>query len=84
VLARRHDDAEPSAGVYIDVRINTALADESEIGQALEQGRPDFRPLAYQHQDFSVAETLRKGVGVLVVVVPDRDVVSRELAEARQ
>ena len=42
VLVRRHDDAEPRAGLDVDVRIDAALADELELGQALEQRRADL------------------------------------------
>ena len=42
VLARRDDDAEPRAGVDVDVRIDAALADQPELGQPLEQRRADL------------------------------------------
>ena len=77
-------DAEPRAGIDVDMRIDAALADELELGQALEQGRADLRALAEQHQRFGVAQSPGQRVGVLHVIVPDRDVVAVELAKARQ
>ena len=82
MLARRHDDAEPGAGVDVDVRIDAALADQLQLRQPLQQRRADLRALADQHQRFGVAQPLGERIDVLDVIVPDRDVVSRELAEA--
>ncbi len=84
VLARGDDDAEARAGVDIDVRIDAALADQLELGQALEQRRADLGPLADQHQRFGIAQPFRQRVNVLHMVVPDGNVLSRELAEAGQ
>ena len=84
MLARRHDDAEPRAGVDVDVRIDAALADQLELGQPLEQRRANLRPLADQHQRFGIAQPFGQRVDVLDVIVPDRDVMSGELAEAGQ
>ena len=84
MLARRDDDAEPRAGVDVDVRVDAALADQPEIGQALEQGRADLRALADQHQRLGVAQPLRERIDVLHMIVPDRDLVAVELAKARQ
>ena len=82
MLARRHDDAEPRAGVDIDMRIDAALADQPQLRQPLQQRRADLRALADQHQRLGVAQPLRQRVDVLDVIVPDRDVVAGELAEA--
>ena len=82
VLARRHDHAEPRAGVDVDVRIDAALADQPQLGQPLEQRRADLRALADQHQRLGVVQALGQRVDVLDVVVPDRDVVARELARS--
>src|SRR6185437_15224402 len=68
----------------IDMRIDAALADEAEIGQALEQGRADLRPLADQHQRLGIAQAPRQRFNVLDVIVPDGDVVPVELGEAGQ
>ena len=84
VLVRRHDDAEPRAGVDVDVRIDAALADQPQLRQALEQRRADLRALADQHQRLGVAQALGERVDVLDVIVPDRDVVAVELPEAGQ
>ena len=82
MLVRRHDHAEPRAGVDVDVRIDAALADQPELGQALEQRRADLRALADQHQRLGVLQPLGQHVDVLDVVVPDRDVVAGELARS--
>src|SRR5262249_36260821 len=68
----------------VDVRIDAALADQPEPGQALEQGLPDLRALADQHQRLDVREAPGERVGVLDVVVPHRDIVALEPAEARE
>ena len=54
MLVRRQDDAESRAGIDVDVRIDAALADELEPGQALEQGCADLGALADQHQRLGV------------------------------
>jgi hypothetical protein len=82
VLARRHDDAETRTGLDVDVRIDAALADEFELGQPFEQRRSNGRALADEHQAFGVLEPRRERVGILHVVVPDRNLVSLELLEA--
>ena len=82
MLARRHDHAEPGAGVDVDMRIDAALADELQIAQSLEQRRADLGPLPDQHQHLGVAQAMRQRVDVLDVIVPDRDVVALELLEA--
>ena len=84
MLARRHDDAAPRAGVDVDMRIDAALADQPELRQALEQRRADLRAFADQHQRLGVAQALGQGVDILDVIVPDRHVVAGELAEAGQ
>ncbi len=82
MLARGDDDAEPRAGVDVDMRIDAALADQLQLWQSLQQRRADLRALADQHQRFGVAQPLRQHVDVLDVIVPDRHVVAVELPEA--
>lgn len=82
MLARRHDHAQPGAGVDVDVGIDAALADEFEVAQALEQWRANFRSFAYEHQDLGVLQTVCKRIGILDVIIPDGHVVPRELGEA--
>jgi DNA-binding NtrC family response regulator len=82
VLARRHDDAEARTGLGVDVRIDAALAYELEPGQALEQGGLNCRALADEHEAFGVLQARSEHVGVLHVVVPDRNLVTLELLEA--
>ena len=82
--ARRHHDALLGAGVDVDVRIDAALADQLELGQLGEQRRADAGALADQDQRLGVLQPLGQRVGVLEMVVPDRDVVAVELLEAGQ
>src|SRR5439155_19169426 len=79
-----HGDAEPRAGVDIDVRIDAALADELQLRQPLEERRADLGALADQHQRLHILQPRGERVGVLQVVVPDLHVVRRELAEGCQ
>ena len=55
-------DAEPRAGVDVDMRVDAALADQAQLGQALEQRRADLGALADQHQHFGVAQPLGERV----------------------
>src|SRR5262245_37115116 len=82
MLARGDDDAAARTGLDVDVRIDAALADELELGQAFEQVGLNSRALADEHQAFGVLEPRRQRIGLLHVVVPDRNLVPRELAEA--
>ena len=82
MLARRHDDTAAGTGLDVDVRIDAALADESEPGQAFEQRRSNGRALADEHQAFGVLEPRRQRVCILHVVVPDRDLMTLEPLEA--
>jgi hypothetical protein len=83
-IRRRDDDAEPRAGVDVDVREDAALADESQRREPLEQRCPNRRALADQHERLAVAQPLRERLELLHVVVVDRDVVGRQLREARE
>src|SRR5262249_15714554 len=82
VPARRHGDAEARTGRDVDVRIDAALADELEAGQAFEQFGLNPRAFADEHQTFGILEPRRKRIGILHVVVKDRNLVSLELPEA--
>jgi len=66
------------------VRIDAALADEFEPGQAIEQGGLDCRAFANEHQAFGIFQARCEGVGVLDMVVPDRNLVTLELLEAQK
>src|SRR6516165_951474 len=68
-----------NAGLDIDMRIDAALADEAQLRQPYNQRRADRGALADQHQRLDVGKPRRERVGVLDVVVPDRDVVPGEL-----
>ena len=84
MLARRQDDAFARQRVEVDVRKDTALTHEPQLGQPFDQRRAYRRALADQHQRFGVLQPFSELVGVLGVVVPDGNVVAGELAEARQ
>ena len=62
-------DAELGAGVDVDVRIDAALADELQVGQALEQRRADLGAFADQDQRLGAGKPLGQRVEVLDVVV---------------
>jgi len=64
------------------VRIHADLADEPELVEALEEGAADRRSLTDEGEGLGVPEPFGKDVDVLGVISPDRDVVSRHLAEA--
>ena len=81
---RRHDHAKPRACVDVDVRVHAALADQPELGQSLEEWRRDFCPLSNKHQGFGVAKPFGQRVDVVHMVVPDPDLVTGELPEARK
>jgi len=82
MLARRHNDAEPRARLDINVWIDTALTNEPELIQSMEQRRSDLGPLAYQHQRFGIPQSFGQRIDILDVIVPDRDLVARQLLEA--
>ena len=83
MLARRHDDAEPRAGVDVDMRIDAALADQLELRQALEQRRRELSVRSRISTRTSVSRRRAASASTSCdVVVPDRDVVTVELAEA--
>src|SRR5262249_4086925 len=84
VHVRRYDDAKARAGVDVDMRPNATLADQQQPRQALKQWSADLGALAYEHERLRVVEALGKRIGGLNVIVPDRDLVSGELGEARQ
>src|SRR5262249_54394294 len=81
---RRHDDAAPRAGLDVDVRVDADLADDTEVRQPLEQGRPDRRALAQERQRLRVREARGQRIDVLRVVVPDRHTMVGDLPAARE
>jgi len=64
--------------------VDAALADQPQLGQPLEQGRPDLGPLADEYQCLARAQPFGQRIGFLNMVVPDRDVVSCKLVEAAE
>ena len=84
MLARRHDDAEPRAVGDVDMRIDAALADELELRQSFEQRRADLRALANEHQRLGIGESRGERIGVLNVIVPDRDLMPGKPVETGQ
>jgi hypothetical protein len=81
MLAGRDDDAQPGAGLDVDMRIDAALADQAQFRQPLQQGLADLRALADQHQDLGLGQAPGQPVDILQVVVPDRDLVPGELGK---
>ena len=75
VLARRYDNAAARAGGNIDMRIDTALADEFKARQPFKQISLDFGALANEHQAFDVLQARRQRVSVLHMIVPDDNLV---------
>jgi len=66
---------ELRAGLDIDVRVDAALADESELRQPAQQRGADLGALANEHERFGIAESLGEGVDVIDVICPDLHVV---------
>ena len=81
MLAGRDHDPKARARCDVDVRIDAALTYQFEPGEALDQGRLNFRALADQHETFGVLQARGKRIGVLHMVVPDRRLMAVELAE---
>src|SRR6266511_1270421 len=79
---RGQDHAAPGAGLDLDMGIDAHLADDAEAVEALQQRRADRCALADELQRLRVLEPLRQLVDVRGVVVPDRHLVARRLAEA--
>src|SRR5687768_7064347 len=82
MLARRHDHAALRARFDVDVGIDAALTDQPELVESMQQRRADLGPLAYQHQRFGIPQSSGQRIDVLHMVVPDPDLVSRQLPEA--
>src|SRR5262249_10521808 len=53
-------------------------------GQPLEERRPDFSPLANQHERLGVLQAISQSVGVLDVVGEDLDIMPVQLCERWQ
>ena len=64
------------------MRVNAALAYEPKFVQPVEQWRADLGALAYQHQHLGVTQSFGQRIDFLDVVVPDFDLVTRQLFEA--
>lgn len=82
MLGGGDDHTLPSARVDVDVRVDAALADQPQVGQAFEQWRPNLGALPDQDQDLSLSQPFGEHVHVLNVVVPDSDLVPIELLKA--
>src|SRR5262245_56575239 len=66
------------------MRIHAALADKLELRQALKQRLTDLRTLANQYEHLRVLEACGERVNILRVVIPDRYLMSVQLAVARE
>src|SRR5512145_1537072 len=84
MLIGRYDDPAARAGIDVDVRVNAALADEPKRIEPFKQRLPNRRAFADQNEDLGAFETLGKGVDILRMIGPDRDLVSVQLAKARE
>ena len=82
MLVGRYDDAAARARLDVDVRVDAPLADEPQGVKTFEKGLTDLRTLANQYEDLGVRETRGEGVGLLNMIVPDRDFVSVQFAKA--
>ena len=82
MLARRNNDAELRASLDVDVRIDAALTNEPELAQSMEQRHADLGPLADQYQYFGIPQSFGQRIDILDVIVPDLDLVARQLFEA--
>src|SRR5258708_37690684 len=76
------DHAEPSAGLHINVWINTALADQLQCRQALEKRSADFGSLPDEHQRVGVLQPFGERVNLLYVIRPDLDLMASKFPEA--
>src|SRR5262245_54313679 len=81
---RAHGDPKPRARVDVDVRIDAALADQSQLRKALEQRRANFRALPDEHERIEALEALGQRISVLHVVGEDRHLMTVEKLKARQ
>src|SRR6266513_3676180 len=82
MLIGRYDDAATGTRVDVDVRVDTALADEPKCVEAFEQRPADLRTLANQHKHLRVPEARGELVDILCVVVPNPYFVPVELVKA--
>ena len=82
MLVRRDDDAVLRARVDVDVRIDAALTHQPQLRQPLDERPADRRAFADQDQRFGLGQALRERINVVDMIVPDRDLVAVELAEA--
>jgi hypothetical protein len=81
MLVGRHDHAPARACVDVDVRVHTALADQPELVETLEQGRPDLGPFADEDQDLGVFQARGQRIGLLGVIVPDLNLMALQFPE---
>ena len=61
VHVRAHRDAEARARLDVDVRVDAALTDQTEVGQAFEQRRADLGALADQDKGVEALQPLGEG-----------------------
>jgi hypothetical protein len=78
------NDAQQSACIDIDMRVDAALADQAEIAQPLQKRSTDLRAFPDEHQCLAIVQPLSELVDILYVIVEDRYVVAEQLVEAVQ
>lgn len=77
-----HDDPEPVTRINVDVGVDAPLTDQSQVRRALQQRGMDLRPFADEDERFGIREPVRQFVGVVRVVVPNRNFVPSQFREA--
>ena len=82
MLIGRDYDAVLGTGIDIDMRIDAALADQLQFGQAFDQGAADCGPLAEEDEGFGFAQPLCKGGRVMQMVGVDRNIMAVQLGKA--
>ena len=63
------------------MRVHAALTDEAELRQSTQEWRADLGALANEHECFGLTQSLGERLDVLDVIVPDLDVVARQLVK---
>src|SRR5260370_34090146 len=84
MVVGRNDDPKPGAGPDIDVWIDTALADQAQLGQACQKRSLNLGSFPEKHEHFGVMEPLRQHIDSLDVILPDRDLMAVQLLETLQ
>jgi hypothetical protein len=82
VQVRGNDDAELGAGIDVDVGVDASLANQFELGKALQQRPPDLGSLSDEDQGLCLRETPGEHVDLVDVIGEHSDLVIGQLLEA--